>query len=38
MITTAPFPGAALWSFLIRYVCPLAILLIIVFTFRSLAG
>jgi NSS family neurotransmitter:Na+ symporter len=34
----APFPGAALWSFLIRYVCPLAILLIIVFTFRSLAG
>ena len=34
----APFPGAALWAFLIRYVCPLAILLIIVFTFRSLLG
>ena len=34
----APFPGAAVWAFLIRYVCPLAILLIIVFTFRSLAA
>jgi NSS family neurotransmitter:Na+ symporter len=34
----APFPGASLWAFLIRFVCPIAILLIIVFTFRSLAG
>ena len=34
----APFPGAAFWSFLIKYVCPIAILLIIVFTFRSLAA
>lgn len=32
----APFPLAGLWSVLIRFVCPLAILLIIVFTFRSL--
>ena len=32
----APFPGAALWSGLVKYVCPIAILLIIVFTFRSL--
>lgn len=32
----APFPMAGLWSVLIRFVCPLAILLIIVFTFRSL--
>ena len=34
----APFPGAALWGALIRFVCPVAILLIIIFTFRSLAG
>jgi neurotransmitter:Na+ symporter, NSS family len=34
----APFPLAGLWGALIRYVCPLGILLIIVFTFRALAG
>jgi NSS family neurotransmitter:Na+ symporter len=34
----APFPLAGLWGALIRYVCPVAILLIIVFTFRSLAN
>ena len=34
----APFPGAALWSALIRYVCPVAIFLIIVFTFRAISG
>lgn len=34
----APFPLAGLWSALIRFVCPLAILLIIVFTFRALAS
>jgi NSS family neurotransmitter:Na+ symporter len=34
----APFPLAGVWGALIRYVCPVAILLIIVFTFRSLAG
>ena len=32
----APFPMAGLWGGLIRFVCPVAILLIIVFTFRSL--
>ena len=31
-------PGAALWSFLIRWVCPAAILLILVFTVRGLLG
>ena len=31
----AGFPAARLWSALIRYVCPLAILLIIVFTIRT---
>lgn len=34
----APFPFSGLWGALIRYVCPAAILLIIVFTFRALAG
>lgn len=32
----APFPAARLWSFLIRYVCPIAILFIIVMTARDL--
>lgn len=32
----AAFPGARLWSVLIRYVCPLAILLIIIMTARGL--
>lgn len=30
------FPGARLWGFLIRFVCPLAILIIIGFTIRGL--
>ena len=34
----APFPLANVWRVLIRYVCPVAILLIIIFTFRSLAA
>jgi NSS family neurotransmitter:Na+ symporter len=34
----APFPGAALWSVLIRFVCPAAILLVIIFTAMNLAG
>lgn len=34
----AAFPGAGLWSVLVRYVCPVAILLIIIFTFRTVAG
>lgn len=34
----ALFPGAAVWLFLVRYVCPLAIFLIIVFTIRGMAG
>ena len=33
-----PLPLASLWGFLIRWVCPLAILLIIVFKVRSLLG
>lgn len=32
------FPAAGLWVFLIRYVCPLAILFIIVMTARELLG
>jgi neurotransmitter:Na+ symporter, NSS family len=31
-------PGAALWAFLVRYVCPAAIAIIIVFTARDLLG
>jgi NSS family neurotransmitter:Na+ symporter len=31
----ARFPAARLWAFLIRYVCPLAILFIIVMTARG---
>ena len=31
-------PGAALWAFLLRYVCPAAIGLILVFTIRDLIG
>lgn len=31
-------PGAALWAFLIRYVCPVAIAIIIIFTVRDLLG
>lgn len=34
----APFPLANVWRVLIRFVCPVAILLIIIFTFRSLAA
>jgi len=34
----ARMPFAGLWSFLIRYVCPAAILLIIVFKVRALLG
>jgi neurotransmitter:Na+ symporter, NSS family len=34
----APFPLGGLWAALIRYVCPIAILLIIIFTFRTLVG
>ena len=34
----AAFPMAALWGVLVRWVCPLAILLIIVFKVRSLLG
>jgi NSS family neurotransmitter:Na+ symporter len=33
----APFPAAGLWTFLIKYVCPLAILLIIIRTAFGLA-
>jgi len=33
-----PMPGAALWGFLIRWVCPAAIGLIIFFTVRDLVG
>ena len=32
----APFPGRALWSFLIRWVCPVAIGVIIVYTIVSM--
>ncbi len=32
----APFPAATLWMFLVRYVCPAAILVIIVFTIRGM--
>jgi NSS family neurotransmitter:Na+ symporter len=32
------FPAASLWIFLIRWVCPIAIGLIIVFTVRDLLG
>jgi NSS family neurotransmitter:Na+ symporter len=32
------FPGAALWAFLIRYVCPVAIFLIILFTIRGMTA
>ncbi len=32
----APFPGRALWSFLIRWVCPVAIATIIVYTIASM--
>ncbi|MGE3276121.1 MAG: sodium-dependent transporter [Vicinamibacterales bacterium] len=32
------FPGAALWAVLVRYVCPVAIGIIIVFTIRDLVG
>jgi neurotransmitter:Na+ symporter, NSS family len=32
------FPGAALWAFLIRYVCPVAIFLIIFFTIRGMTA
>jgi len=32
----APFPGRALWSFLIRWVCPVAIAVIIVYTIASM--
>jgi SNF family Na+-dependent transporter len=32
------FPAPGLWGFLIRYVCPAAILLILFFTIRDLAG
>jgi hypothetical protein len=32
----APFPGRAVWSFLIRWVCPVAIGLIIVYTIASM--
>ncbi|HUE89570.1 MAG TPA: sodium-dependent transporter [Vicinamibacterales bacterium] len=32
----APFPGAALWAFLIRWVCPIAIGIIIIVTVRDL--
>ncbi len=31
-----PMPGAALWLFLVKWVCPVAIALIIVFTIRDL--
>jgi neurotransmitter:Na+ symporter, NSS family len=31
-------PGAALWAFLVRYVCPVAIAIIIFFTARDLLG
>ena len=34
----APFPFAGLWGALIRFVCPAAIALIIVFTFRAVFG
>ncbi|MEX2181862.1 MAG: sodium-dependent transporter [Gemmatimonadaceae bacterium] len=34
----AAFPGARLWSVLIKYVCPLAILFIIVMTARGMFG
>ena len=34
----AEFPGAPLWAFLIRYICPVAIFLIIVFTIRGLTS
>ena len=34
----APFPAARLWSFLIRYVCPVAIFLIIVFTILGMTA
>ena len=33
-----PMPFAGLWSFLIRFVCPLAILLIIVFKVKAMLG
>jgi NSS family neurotransmitter:Na+ symporter len=33
-----PMPAAALWGALIRYVCPVAIAIIIVFTIRSVLG
>jgi NSS family neurotransmitter:Na+ symporter len=32
------FPAAGLWTFLVRYVCPIAIFLVIVFTVRSVYG
>jgi neurotransmitter:Na+ symporter, NSS family len=32
------FPAPVVWGFLIRYVCPVAIFLIIFFTFRALLG
>ncbi len=34
--TGGAFPGAALWAFLIRWVCPIAIGIIIIFTVRDL--
>jgi NSS family neurotransmitter:Na+ symporter len=34
----ATFPGARLWLFLVRYVCPIAIFLIIVLTIRGMVG
>lgn len=36
--TGARFPGAAVWAFLIRWVCPVAIALIIVFTIQGMIG
>ena len=36
--TGGSFPGAAIWAFLIRWVCPIAIGIIIIFTVRDLLG
>jgi neurotransmitter:Na+ symporter, NSS family len=36
--TGGDFPAAALWAFLIRWVCPVAIGIIIIFTVRGLFG